>query len=122
MKRKKDNPDGLNKMPDRKKNSLVLLLYLAVMLTSVFHRHGMEENWFAHPVFIENHHNGITHHSSVIASECLLLLFAGNPALTESKFSTGHFQKLSLSVKNGQREEVSSQKFNISPLRGPPAI
>lgn len=109
-------------MPDKKINSLVLLLYIAVMLFSALHKHGMEINWLSHPVYSENSGNGSTHHSTVKSSDCLIVMFAGNSALTESKYTSGDTDKIQLHKATEYSSNITSKDYNTSPLRGPPSI
>ncbi len=109
-------------MPNKKKNSFVLLLYIAVMLFSALHKHGMEINWLSHPVFSENNGNGSTHHSTVKSSECLIVMFAGNSALTESKYISGDNDKIQLLKTAEYSSNITSKDYNTSPLRGPPSL
>lgn len=109
-------------MPNKKKNSFVLLLYIAVMLFSALHKHGMEINWLSHPVFSENSGNGSTHHSTVKSSECLIVMFAGNSALTESKYTSGDNDKIQLLQTAEYSSNITSKDYNTSPLRGPPSL
>lgn len=100
----------------------ILLLYIAVLGISSFHRHESDQSLFGTESVSQKSGASKTHHSTTSYSACIMVVFASTSSLVVNNFELDPTETFFKSTEIEKSEYINKQHFNIALLRGPPSI